>query len=136
MTKITTLMRCISIANSKLRRAVVVLATTVAAAVGSPLVAPSPAYAGGSVCAWIGSSPTAGRISLQQTCGVSGTYHMDIWGAGHKRTHTRDYRYNGGVREWFFNWNIRSGARVCGELWYHRPGGGYESKGLPCWTRP
>lgn len=119
-----------------MRKKAAVLAAALSAGVASLTVATSPASAGGSVCAWIGSSPKAGIISLQQTCGVSGTYHMDIWGAGHKRTHTRDYRYNGGTREHFFNWNIPSGARVCGELWYHKPGGGYESRGLPCWTRP
>ncbi|HEY3454998.1 MAG TPA: hypothetical protein VGK64_10385 [Bryobacteraceae bacterium] len=98
----------------------------------------SPASAGQSVCMWIGSADSGnGNIKAQQNCGVTGTYHVDVWGAGHPRTHSRDYRYTGVVAiNHIFNWRIPSGAQVCGELWYHKPGGGYESKGLPCWTRP
>lgn len=121
------------------RRKTAALAAVLAVGAASLTVATSPVSAGGSVCAWIGAAAPpkpAGVISLQQRCGVSGTYHMDIWGAGHKRTHTPNYHYSGGTREHFFNWNIPSGAQVCGELWYHKPGGGYESRGLPCWSRP
>jgi len=37
---------------------------------------------------------------------------MDIWGGGHKRTHTRDYHYKGRTKEHFFNRKIRSGAEA------------------------
>ena len=118
-------------------RTIIKLAMALAMAAGLSMAVPSPASAGQSVCMWIGSAKSGnGNIRVEQNCGVNGTYHMDVWGAGHRRTHTRDYRYRGGVKESVFNWRIPSGARVCGELWYHKPGGGYESKGLPCWTRP
>ncbi|XVU28865.1 hypothetical protein ACQPZJ_17940 [Actinoplanes sp. CA-054009] len=110
-------------------------AAAVAAALMTVAV-PEAAQAGQNHCAWIGAAVGGGGVRLEQNCGVSGTYHMDIWGAGHPRTHTRDYRYTGGARDFFFRWAVAPGATVCGELWYHKPGGGYESNGLPCWTRP
>jgi hypothetical protein len=111
---------------------------TLAMVAGLLVAVRSRASAGQSVCMWIGSADSGdGNIKAQQNCGVTGTYHMDVWGAGHPRTHSDDYKYTGVVAiNKIFNWRIPSGAEVCGELWYHKPGGGYESKGLPCWTRP
>ncbi len=69
-----------------------------AMAAGLSMAVPSPASAGQSVCMWIGSAKGGnGNIKAQQNCGVTGTYHMDVWGAGHPRTHTRNYRYTGVV---------------------------------------
>ena len=110
--------------------------TKLAMAAGLAVGVRSPVSAGQSVCMWIGAAFSGnGNVRIEQNCGVNGTYHMDIWGAGHRRTHTRDYYFRGFKRA-TFNWKIARGAEVCGELWYHKPGGGYESKGLPCWTRP
>jgi hypothetical protein len=87
---------------------------TLAMAAGLMVAVPSPASAGQSVCMWIGSAFSGnGNIRIEQNCGVNGTYHMDIWGAGHPRTHTRDYQFKGFNRE-TFNWNI---PKRCGGLW-------------------
>jgi hypothetical protein len=52
----------------------------------------SPVSAGQSVCMWIGAAFSGnGNVRIEQNCGVNGTYHMDIWGAGNRKTHTRDY---------------------------------------------
>ena len=121
-----------------LKRGTGTVAMALTLAAGAVAATPAPAFAGQNHCMWIGSAPGGnGNIKLQQNCGVTGTYHMDVWGAGHRRTHTRDYRYYGVVAiNRYANWRIPHGAQVCGELWYHKPGGGYESMGLPCWTRP
>jgi hypothetical protein len=107
------------------------------AAIGTILAAlataaPSPALAGTNHCAWIGSAGS-GNVHTQQICGVSGTYHMDVWGGGRSGT-TGDYHYNGGTWNFYWNWHLPSGTTVCTQLWYHKPGGGYESNGLPCHT--
>ncbi|MEV0632988.1 hypothetical protein ACI2LC_43980 [Nonomuraea wenchangensis] len=110
----------------------VLLAGTVAA-IGAP-----PAAAGGNGWMWIGSNTDpAGtrRVSVQQNTGISGTYHIDIWywATGARYGGTGDYSYNGGTRE-FLKGRVSdvAGKRLCAQLWYHKPGGGYESHGLPC----
>ncbi|MFC9973409.1 hypothetical protein ACFVH6_21200 [Spirillospora sp. NPDC127200] len=74
-----------------------------------------------------------GRVKLQHisSCGPTGYYHIRIWGGG--RSDNGDtYRYVGLLREFAANWPVPSGTNICAELWYHKPGGGYESWGLPC----
>ncbi|GIG55927.1 hypothetical protein Lfu02_02990 [Longispora fulva] len=118
------------------RRLLATAAVAVAVAAGIVGGGAAPASAGSNGCIWIGPSDGSGNIRFQQECGVSGTYHMDVWGAGHSRTSTGGYYYNGGTVISGVKWGISSGQTVCAELWYHKPSGGYESQGLPCWTRP
>ncbi|MEQ4723877.1 hypothetical protein [Nonomuraea sp. B19D2] len=101
-------------------------------------VVASPASAGRNGNMWIGvnTDPVGtARVSVQQVAGVSGTYHIDIWYAatGARYGGTGDYYYNGGTREFLKGRKSEvAGKRLCAQLWYHKPGGGYESQGLPC----
>lgn len=57
-------------------------------------------------------------------------YHQDVWSNGRSET-TGTYWYGGGTINRFW-WSIPDGQGACTQIWYHKPGGGYEAKGLPC----
>ena len=95
-----------------------------------------------------------GTMSIDVDANGSGTGHWILFKHGSLRACETDYDLRAPAQSWicrglgadhyvlynvgnkFFNWRIPRGARVCGELWHHKPGGGYASLGLPCWTRP
>ncbi|MEV4800161.1 hypothetical protein AB0K18_09095 [Nonomuraea sp. NPDC049421] len=66
-------------------------------------------------------------------CSPRGTYHIHVWGGGRDMNYPT-YTYSGGNRDFSYTWPVPSGTNICAELWYHKPGGGYSSYGLPCTT--
>lgn len=75
------------------------------------------------------------RIESTQGCGPSGTYHVNITGAGFERNYP-DFRYGGGdlYGGHHVGRSFRSGDVICATLWYHKGGGHYEAWGRPCVT--
>ncbi|GAA3002345.1 hypothetical protein [Actinokineospora diospyrosa] len=70
-------------------------------------------------------------VQLQQFCGTIGTYHFAVYGgtsSGPRPAHT----YTGSPHSVTFPFTAAVGSNVCAELWYHKPAGGYESKGNVC----
>jgi hypothetical protein len=106
-------------------------AVAVGAMAGATLVAAEPASAGISRC--IGIWANDGRLKLQHIhgCGPNGTYHIEVWSPG-RHTNGAPYTYVGRLREFQANWPVPDGTNVCAQLWRHKPGGGYDSWGLPC----
>lgn len=111
------------------------LATATAAGVMlvSSVVATAPASAGISRCLQL--KFLGNTVETAQLCGPSGTYHVDVWYNGGPRESHGRYYYGGGKKYDYWR-SVASGTGVCAELWYHKPGGGYESWGLPCVTKP
>jgi hypothetical protein len=136
----STITRRSSTGSTSLWRRVLVLLAVIVAGLGGVAVTASPAAAsdsGSSRCLWIRAS--GGAINYQHwpnDCPF-GTYHVHFWHAGGSWSHnTGTHRYSGT----YVNLIVRvpvpvpAGGTVCGELWYHQPGGGYGSYGLPCVT--
>lgn len=107
-------------------------ATAAGVMVVSSIVAAAPASAGISECLQLMFSN--GRTETTQLCGTYGTYHIDVWYNGGPRESHGRYHYGGGHKADYWR-TVSSGTSVCAELWYHKPGGGYESRGLPCITK-
>ncbi|MEW9550398.1 hypothetical protein [Nonomuraea sp. NPDC050783] len=90
--------------------------------------------AGTSVCLGLWASYNA--ILLRHwgpDCSPNGTYHIHVWGGGRDMNYPT-YTYNGNTRDFSYTWPVPAGTNICAELWRHKPGGGYESYGLPCET--
>ncbi|GAA3002333.1 hypothetical protein [Actinokineospora diospyrosa] len=85
---------------------------------------------GGNGCAYLQAYNQGATV--QQTCGVSGTYHFDIWGTNYSRRSLGNHYYGGGTLTSYPGVPVADGGTVCIELFYHKPSGGFESKGLPC----
>ncbi|MBM7770318.1 hypothetical protein JOD54_000522 [Actinokineospora baliensis] len=81
-------------------------------------------------CAYLSAFNQAAHV--QQICGASGTYHFDIWGTNYSRRSLGNHTYSGLTLNKYPAVPVADGGNVCIELWYHKPGGGYESRGLPC----
>jgi hypothetical protein len=101
--------------------------------------AAAPASAGRSGDLWLGEridGHRTNRVFAQHAPGGPyGWYHIDIWYADTGELYARsgDYHYQGGYWDWWGGPVSGVGGRVlCAQLWYHKPGGGYQSMGLPC----
>ncbi|MEQ4722624.1 hypothetical protein [Nonomuraea sp. B19D2] len=121
-----------------------VLATATALAAALAIISPASATtgatpaaaqlarpAGVSVCLGLWASSNAILLRHLGNCSPRGTYHIHVWGGGRDINYPA-YTYNGSLREFSYVWPVRPGTNICAELWYHKPGGGYESWGLPC----
>lgn len=127
-------MRSIALATATAVVAVMVTAispasaTTRTASAAAQLARP----AGVSVCLGLWASYNAILLRhLGNRCSPQGSYHIHVWGGGRDMNYPI-YNYNGSIREFSATWPVPSGTNICAELWYHKPGGGYASWGLPC----
>ncbi|MEV6033500.1 hypothetical protein AB0L65_20265 [Nonomuraea sp. NPDC052116] len=117
----------------------VAMATTIspasAAAGGAPAATRLARPAGVSVCLGLWAAYNAILLRhLGDGCSPAGTYHIHVWGGGRDMNYPT-YTYNrSNLREFSYTWPVPAGTNICAELWYHKPGGGYESWGLPCET--
>ncbi|MFF3489583.1 hypothetical protein ACFYXC_41135 [Streptomyces sp. NPDC002701] len=110
--------------------------TALTAAFVGPMIAGVPtASAGINNCAGIWAED--GRVHLQH---ISSCYsyndghahHINVWGGG--RSLTINYTYHNRTLDWWRDYPVADGTTVCAEIWHHKPGGGYDSIGLPCDT--
>src|ERR1044072_7973468 len=111
------------------------LATTIApasAGTSATQAAVARAPAGVSVCLGLWAAYNAILLRhLGGRCSPLGTYHIHVWGGGRDINYPT-YTYNSAIREFSYTCPVPQGTNICAELWYHKPGGGYESWGLPC----
>jgi hypothetical protein len=103
-----------------------------AAAVVLGTVAPASADSGRNGSLWIRAH--GGVIDSQHYPGPPvGTYHIRYWHAGGSwAVNGRNYHFPGQTVYGRISAPVAAGQTVCAELWYHKPGGGYGSYGLPC----
>ncbi|MFI6734916.1 hypothetical protein ACIBI9_18465 [Nonomuraea sp. NPDC050451] len=114
------------------------MATTISPASATTGATPAAAQvarpAGVSVCLGLWAAYNAILLRhLGGDCSPRGSYHIHVWGGGRDMNYPI-YSYNGSIREFSYTWPVPQGTNICAELWYHKPGGGYSSHGLPCET--
>lgn len=119
----------------RLPRLVVMAIVAMLAATGFLVgtAAPAAADSGSSNALWI---RMAGQTAIWQQWARgerSGTYHVHFWDTnGSWNVNGPNYFYDQTTRNRSIPAPVPVGHMICAELWYHVPGGGYESWGLPC----
>jgi hypothetical protein len=110
-----------------------VVALLAAAGVTGGVAAPASADSGVNHYLWI--SASGGSVHWEHWPGSpTGEYHINFWGVNTNwNTNTPNYwKVTNDTEYGILPGPVPAGVMVCGNLWYHKPAGGYGSYGLPC----